>query len=278
MFREYERKVRNHGAKRKYDFMTVDREELCYHSRPEKANFRSSSFPLRKYILVLFEIVSIKICDSDEVRPLVHIRFAVCPFFAAVKVLQRALNLLVKICFDMVGKFGKRGQQARAQVAFQILTRFACSKCGQIKHVEQVARVVGGFRRGRLSAARFCKQACHVVRTVVINFIYCRIFHTGNTVPFLSGEPPSRAPARSLPDFFTTGVRVPPTRGRAAIKGKGEGAFVPSVRSGVSSLCGRSGGCLRGGLFCPCRSYFRRSFPFAHFRRFRPARALYKSR
>lgn len=67
MFREYERKVRNPGAKRKYDFATVDREELCYHSRPEKANFRSSSFPLRKYILVLFEIVSIKICDSTYI-------------------------------------------------------------------------------------------------------------------------------------------------------------------------------------------------------------------
>ena len=60
--------MRNHGAKRKYDFMTVDREELCYHSRPEKANFRSSSFPLRKYILVLFEIVSIKICDIIYAR------------------------------------------------------------------------------------------------------------------------------------------------------------------------------------------------------------------
>ena len=36
-----ERYARVHGAKRKYDFATVDfREELCYHSRPKKRKFK----------------------------------------------------------------------------------------------------------------------------------------------------------------------------------------------------------------------------------------------
>lgn len=44
MFREYERKVRNHGAKRKYDFMTVDREELCTIVDPKKQILEAPPF------------------------------------------------------------------------------------------------------------------------------------------------------------------------------------------------------------------------------------------
>ena len=50
-------------------FAAVDvREELCYHSRPEKANSRGVIPSLKRQISSP-EIVSIKICDSIHIIP-----------------------------------------------------------------------------------------------------------------------------------------------------------------------------------------------------------------